>query len=334
VTALVIRADARQLPLPDASVDLIVTSPPYWGQRSYADGGEHYAAQIGDEPSAADYIDALIDCTREWVRVLKPSGSLFVNLGDKYAGGGMGGHGPGLVGTRPQGEGNSYRRTKANGPKKSLMLLPERYRIACVDTLGMTARAVVIWSKANPLPESVTDRVRRSHEDWVHLTLGPTYFADMDEIRKPPSGYARTNRPARSTPEGIKARTMTDSCNPLGSVPGSVWEMPSEPLTVPDALGTDHFAAFPTEWPRRLIKGWSPVGGLVVDPFGGTGTTALVADALGRQGVTVDRSADYCRIARWRTTDPGQRAKALGVDKPPVELPGQASLLDLVGVTL
>lgn len=84
-TARVIRANALALPLPDASVDLVVTSPPYFGLRSYQDGGEHYEGQIGDEATPAEFVDALIAATREMVRVLKPSGSIWVNLGDKYS---------------------------------------------------------------------------------------------------------------------------------------------------------------------------------------------------------------------------------------------------------
>lgn len=188
---------------------------------------------------------------------------------------------------------------------------------------------------------------------------------------------------------------MADTVNPLGKLPGSVWEIASEPLTVPDHLGIEHYAAFPTEWPKRLILGWSPAAyctacdeprraqydrsfavqadcsvdtawkrdkhyagnnwhdkprgtsqvrptgyacacpstgsptrpAAVLDPFGGTGTTAMVAKALGRHGITVDRSADYCRIAEWRTNDPAQLAKVLGLAKPPVQLDGQLDLL-------
>ena len=87
MSAVILRADARALPLPDASVDLIVTSPPYYGLRDYRDGDASLAGQIGSEATPAAYVAALLDCTREWMRVLKPSGSLFVNLGDKYAAG-------------------------------------------------------------------------------------------------------------------------------------------------------------------------------------------------------------------------------------------------------
>jgi DNA modification methylase len=90
MTAIVMQGNAASLQLPDASVDLIVTSPPYFGLRSYQDGGEHLPGQVGAEDTPGKYLDALLECTAEWLRVLKPSGSLFVNLGDKYTGGNSG----------------------------------------------------------------------------------------------------------------------------------------------------------------------------------------------------------------------------------------------------
>jgi DNA modification methylase len=410
MTAIVVRADARQLPLPDASVDLIVTSPPYFALRSYTDGGEHYAGQVGSEPTPAEYIDALLACTREWMRVLKPSGSMWVNLGDKYAERG----GPerdafadgGAVthrAARPRRRGESETGIR----QKSLMGLPWRYALACIDQLGLILRAEVIWSKPNGLPESVTDRVRRSHEQWFHLVKQPRYFAAVDTIREE---HARTWTPGSNggtRPALAGSSTQYDGLaasgpNPLGKLPGSVWEIATEPLRVPEHLGVDHFAAFPTEFPRRLILGWSPSGictacgegrrpvataeqellhvqnrtrgfadlarpngegggvmaagsklpvtrrlttitgeacacpdttaptrpSVVADPFGGTGTTALVADVLGCTGISVDLSADYCRLATWRTTDPGERARAMRVPKPPVQNGGQ---LDMFG---
>ena len=397
--ALVVRGDARALPLPDESVDLIVTSPPYYALRAYTDGGRVYDGQIGSEPTPAEYIANLITATREWVRVLKPSGSIWVNLGDKYVADNRGSGADAKRGAAkwaPAGQMGYV--GEGIMPRKSLMMLPERYRIAAVDELGLIARAVVIWSKPNGLPESVTDRVRRSHEDWVHLTKQPRYYSAVDEIREPASDYSRPNGVGRGPRGGQRPRLMLDTCNPLGKLPGSVWEIATEPLRVPAHLGVDHFAAFPTEWPRRIITGWSPPGictvcgegrrpvvekimtssqlasqprsaltrytaavrgaahdgmdviprsfeatitgyacacpqptastrpAVVLDPFGGTGTTALVAAALGRIGITVDRSADYCRLAQWRTTDPGERARALRVPKPPRPLDGQPPL--------
>lgn len=189
MTATLLRANTRALPLAADSVDLIVTSPPYFALRSYTDGGDHYAGQLGSEATPAEYVAALIECTREWMRVLKPTGSIWVNLGDKYAGS------PSV----PAGSSSQTfdgRESVANWTRrgtrvshgvrqKSLMGLPWRYALACIDELGLILRAEVIWSKPNGLPESVTDRVRRSHEQWFHFTLQPRYFANVDEIREP-----------------------------------------------------------------------------------------------------------------------------------------------------
>lgn len=107
-----------------------------------------------------------------------------------------------------------------------------------------------------------------------------------------------------------------------------MWEIPTAPLKVPESLGIDHFAAYPPELVRRIVLGWSPADGTILDPFGGTGTTALVASAFGRVGISVDLSADYCRLAQWRTTDPGERARVLGVAKPPVQTEGQLGMFE------
>jgi DNA modification methylase len=465
VSAIVLRGDAAHLPLPDGSVDLLLCSPPYFGLRSYVDGGEAYVGQIGSEYTPWEYIEALIECTREWVRVLKPGGSIFVNLGDKYSTytGANWGNGRSLDGNRGQRKVPDGGPVNAPGvygiPYKSLMGLPWRYALRCVDDLELILRAEIIWAKTNGMPESATDRVRRSHEQVFHLVKEARgYFAGVDEIREPhqPQSVARTRR-NRFAPDlsqtGVGSPNTlnpADACNPLGKLPGSVWEIPSAPLVVPASLGIDHFAAYPPELCRKIILGWSPQGiclecgegrrpvsaqeftrqpdvsvvrnldhgrldvsngwgsvprgstartltgyacactpytdhperrgkdfhaktnraeqgmndgnggeryrryveelanprgpvreydfanwtppptrpALVVDPFGGTGTTALVADVLGRTGITVDRSADYCRLARWRTSDPGERARALGVPKPPPIPDGQASLFD------
>lgn len=376
--SIIIRGDAHRLPLPNESVDLIITSPPYYSQRAYQDGGRKYAGQLGAESTWQQYIHGLLDCTEEWIRVLKPSGSMFINLGDKYS------------------SGNGGVRNKY--PSKSLLLLPERYRIAAVDRFGLSARAVIVWSKPNGLPESVTDRVRRSHEDWVHLVKQPRYFAAVDEIREPygepqrrgamtwDQRRGRNDKAARYSDQNGHGGTAGMARSPLGKLPGSVWSVAAEPLRIPEHLGLNHFATFPTEWPLRLILGWSPPGicltcgngltpvihhegvtprehlesvgrtarysavngqgldhtgysvmrthfrtdslsclcpriyhksevvaitspAVVLDPFGGTGTVALVAKALGRIGISVDLSHDYCRLATWRTTDPKQRER-------------------------
>ena len=391
-----------------------------------------------------------------------------------------------MTGGTHKGVSNVVSRKLLDGVRaKSLIGIPWRYAIRCIDELGLILRAEVIWSKPNGLPESVTDRVRRSHEQWFHFTLEPRYYSAVDEVREAhapaslaryQSGFGQTKHSAELD-KRYKSEDVAP--NPLGKLPGSVWTIPTEPLHVPDHLGIDHFAAFPTEWPRRIITGWSPqcvcvecgegrrpvrgvldgetemkrvltpaqysewttefgawvassgisprrldeaagtasmgthwttqgdqprvpsphhwarlreafpaipewfdeyvysltevpkrqrkprdIGGgkdqysfdsrhnpaalgitgeacdcpdntapttpgVVLDPFGGTGTTALVASVLGRDAISVDMSADYCRLAEWRTTDPAQRAKAARVphDSERAPLPGQESLL-------
>lgn len=394
----VVRGDALAIPLADNSVDLAITSPPYFALRSYRDDGDHYDGQIGSEPTPQAFLEALWAVTRECWRVLKPSGSLFVNLGDKRAGTGGANGNTGLgfddgdKSTKSDTRGGPRNNTKQtsnavfNVPTgvsyrgvraKSKMLLPHRYAIGCEDGLadpdgvGWIVRQDMVWSKPNGLPESVIDRVRDSHEYWFHLCKSPRYFAAVDEVREaqsdphrsgPDSGSKRRLEAGENGGFGLAGEFVREY-NPLGKLPGSVWSIPSEPLQVPNWLGVDHFAAFPQEWPRRLILGWSPSGictacnegrrpvcnvrytvdkpgipggtaiagrhnqeswggssmatitgyacacphtnaptrpAVILDPFGGTGTVAMVARALGRTGISLDLSADYCRLASWR----------------------------------
>src|SRR5699024_4222481 len=255
----------------------------YFGLRSYQDGGEHYDGQIGAEATPAEFVDALIAATREMMRVVKPSGSIWVNLGDKYSRGKTGPDNltPGSRGA----EFNATRQHRVRGaedsggvPPKSLIGIPWRYAIRCIDELGLILRAEVVWSKPNGLPESVTDRVRRSHETWFHFTLNPRYYSAVDEVREAhaESSQARAHITRKvspkfygegNTPRGDKGALAVGRSylgGPLGKLRGSVWTIATEPLRVPDHLGIDHFAAFPTEWPRRIIKGWSPEGGVVL----------------------------------------------------------------------
>jgi len=319
-SAEIIRSDARSLPLAHSSVDLVVTSPPYFALRSYKDGGEHYDAQIGSEATPAEFVEALLEVTAECMRVLKPSGSIWVNLGDKYS-----------PGSRPRNQPDQFRigsdityeddryvkntsQENSGIQGKSLMGIPWRYALGCIDNLGLILRAEVIWAKPNGLPESCVDRVARKHEQWFHLTKNPQYYSAIDELREQHVrggvGATTTERkaagwaPNRGTATGTQPMA-TFAGNPLGKLPGSVWTIPTEPLQVDPALGVDHFAAFPTEWPRRIILGWSPENGTVLDPFGGTGTVAAVAKALGRHGIHNDMSADYNRLANWRINGAG-----------------------------
>lgn len=277
MTAIVLRGDARALPFPDASVDLVVTSPPYWALRDYRDGDTSLEGQIGNEATPWAYLGSLWEATAEWVRILKPEGSLFVVLGDKYANRTRGAWRGSSDGYTWRAASPRYVRTK-DLPEKSLIGLPWRYAIGCIDQLGLILRSEIVWSKPSPMPESVTDRARRSHEQIFHFTRQQRYFHATDAIREP---HKAPRRIAGATAFSARDRNITRT--------GS---------------------------------------GTVLDPFGGSGTTALVASALRRRGVSIDRSTAYCRLARWRTRDPGERARALGLPKPPPPVPGQEAIFD------
>jgi DNA modification methylase len=320
-----VRGDALHIPLADESVDLIVTSPPYFALRSYRDCGHHYRGQIGSEATPQAFLEALWSVMGECWRVLKPTGSCWVNLGDKRAG--SGGHNNAGISAKSTLSGNGHvggvghrgdqkiKATRRSAPDrytqthlgrvKGKQLLPHRFAIGCADGLadpdgvGWIVRQDQVWSKVNGLPESVSDRTRDAHEYWFHLTKEPRYFAAVDEIRETHAGTTHAQAPRTMTSGNGQTHRVggTDGAalNPLGKLPGSVWSVPSEPLIVPEHLGVDHFAAFPTEWPRRLILGWSPPG---ICTACGEPRQAMVARTL-----DVDHVQGRSRSGRMDMTD-------------------------------
>lgn len=270
---MIIQGDARVLPLADKSIDLVVTSPPYFGLRSYEDDGlKGYSGQIGLEKTPQEFVASLIECMQEIIRVTRPSGSIFINLGDVYA-------------SYPANRGDGRLQHNTHRPvferglsgggavgNKSLMLIPERFRIACVDKLGLVARAVIIWEKPNAMPAGrLRDRVRTVHEDWIHFTIRDRYFHNESALRGLGDGQM---------PPSVRRVNVTRT---------------------PMINGHKHCATFPLAWPRWFITGWCPLSGIVVDPFGGSGTTVLAAQELGRLGISIDLSGDYSRDAHDRT---------------------------------
>lgn len=271
-----IHGDARRLDeyVPAGSVDLIVTSPPYFGLRDY-DGADD--REIGREATPEEFVEALLVCTASWARALSPAGSMFVNLGDRYL------------------------------PNDGLSMVPWRYAIGCVDRLGLHLRAEIVWHKPNAIPDPNPNRVERHHETWLHLTREASgYYARLDAIRTEhrteqrdfegrvgPSGENR-GRSTRKRDDGRLPGNFRRSAK--GRLPGSVWSVPTaapDAARVRRATGVSHTAMFPEVWPWRLIRAWSPIGGLVVDPFSGSGTTVAVARRLGRRAVGVDCSEVY-----------------------------------------
>ncbi len=248
--------------MPDNTVQCVVTSPPYLGLRDYG-----VAGQIGLEPTVEEYVVVMVEVFREVRRVLRPDGTLWLNLGDSYNGsGGAGGdYGPGgLRDGQPR-----YPGRRLNGLKpKDLIGVPWRVAFA-LQTDGWYLRSDIIWAKPNPMPESVTDRPTKSHEYVFLLSKSPQYFYDADAIREPHQDPrvvdgryqgSGTNRPDyvpntqgfRSGGKGIVMKHR--DYNPAGRNRRTVWTIPTQPF--PEA----HFATFPEELPRLcILAGTSPM---------------------------------------------------------------------------
>ena len=279
---MILRADARFIPLAAGSAQTVVTSPPYWGLRDYglAGGG------IGLERTLEEYVGAMVEVFREVRRVLKPDGTVWLNLGDSYSSGGRTTQVAPTLRTLnhdgasgKQGYLNNFavRPGSPEGLKpKDLCMIPARVALA-LQADGWYLRSDIIWAKPNPMPESVTDRPTRSHEYLFLLSKSPSYFYDKDAIAERVAVY-----------EIAETRNKRD-----------VWTINSEPT--PEA----HFATFPQALVMPCILAGSRPGDLVLDPFGGSSTVGIVAERLGRRWATLELSAEYISIARRRTAQRG-----------------------------
>jgi DNA modification methylase len=290
--------------LPDESVHCVVTSPPYWGLRDYG-----VADQLGLEPTPEQYVENMVAVFREVRRVLRSDGTVWLNLGDSYASGEIGRH-DGYNPTRANGTttrkpfGERRQGTLDTGLKpKDLVGIPWRVAFA-LQADGWYLRSDVIWSKPNPMPESVTDRPTKSHEYVFLLAKSPRYYFDADAVRETalqPAGEAiATGQHKVHDTRGNGASRLTT----LGTNQGAagrnirtVWTVATQPY--PGA----HFAVFPEKLIEPCILAGCPVDGVVLDPFGGSGTTARVANRLSRRAVLIDLNPDYLRQQMDRNRD-------------------------------
>lgn len=254
--------DARNVPLPDRSVNLVVTSPPYFGLRTYGLLGE-----IGSETTPSEYVKAMVEVLDEMRRVLVPDGSVFLVIGDKYARTGGVDKKTRGVGADPGGRahGRPVQKGVPGVRDGSLVGLPFRVALAAIDA-GWVWRQEIVWRKPNPLPESVRNRCQRAHETILHLSL--------------------TNRPySRETQRG-------------GELGHDVWYFAVAGYK--DPQGRRHPAVFPEPLVERCITDYCPPRGNVLDPFAGSGTTLAVAQRLGRVPYGVELNPEYAAIAATR----------------------------------
>ena len=294
------KADARELPIPDNSGDCVVTSPPYWGLRDYGTGD----AQIGLEKSMEGYCSTMVQVFREVWRVLKPTGTVWLNLGDSYSSQG-GGQVEQTVRTSDDyvnagqmgSSGIGTSRKPVSGLKpKDLVGIPWRVAFA-LQADGWYLRSDIIWSKPNPMPESVSDRPTKAHEYIFLLTKSPRYYYDADAIREQAvgerwGGHKPMNlNNTKDTNNVFNGLTRERDMMPPHRNKRSVWLITTKPYA--DA----HFATFPEDLIEPCILAGSPEGGIVLDPFVCSGTAMVVAQKHRRKGIGIDLNKEYLDLA-------------------------------------
>lgn len=321
--------------IPEDSIQCCVTSPPYWRQRDYRCIG-----QLGLEQTPEEYTAAMVRVFSEIRRILKPDGTMFLNLGDKWASGGNGGGGS-FMADRGDAwihakDAKGWRNPPTGYKHKDLVGIPWMVAFA-LRSDGWFLRQCNIWAKPNPMPESVSDRSTVSHEYVFHLSKSPDYFYDSESARTPaaPSsetrlaqdldnqigselahGGTRSSRPMKAVARTDKQRGHTrkhegfnsrwDSTEKTdqqinGANLRSVWWI------APAQSKENHFAVMPDSLAKICIACACPAGETVVDPFGGSFTTAAVALEMGRKAVTIELNPEYVALGlqRCKSVTPG-----------------------------
>lgn len=325
--------------LPSASVHCCVTSPPYWGLRDYGVEG-----QMGLEATPEEYVATMVEVFRQVRRVLREEGTLWLNLGDSYSGSWgnyhpgspAGKHGQRLKETarwnRPAYQSQAFLppTSQIKGLKpKDMVGIPWRVAFA-LQADGWYLRSDIIWSKPNPMPESVTDRPTKAHEYVFMMSKSERYYYDVDAIKEPSSLFAgeyktpdgwdtsigegshgsfHKNGREKGVKQSDKQRghsrrhdgfndrwdhmEKTEQCSGMRNK-RTVWTIAPQPY--PEA----HFATFPPKLVEPCILAGCPVGGTVLDPFMGSGTTLQVAKHLNRKAIGIELNADYIQLAEKR----------------------------------
>jgi DNA modification methylase len=297
--------------LPDCSVQMCVTSPPYYGLRDYGMDG-----QLGLEETVADYIAGMVGVFREVYRVLKDDGTLWLNIGDSYAGGGYANHkindedwfkNANLDKRSDRQQKMKKVLLQENIKPKELIGIPWMLAFAALRSEGWYLRQDIIWHKPNPMPESVKDRCTKAHEYIFLLTKQPTYYFDNEAMKEPAIAAGKT---IKLGPKSFsKGQAAGANVNPSGNalnenylVPEfrnrrSVWSVTTKPFK------GAHFATFPPDLIEPCILAGSGSADTVLDPFGGSGTTALVSNMHGRNSILCELNPDYAAIAQGRVPE-------------------------------
>ena len=274
-----------------------VTSPPYYGLRDYGHEG-----QIGLEETPEQYISAMVEVFRCVWDVLEDDGTLWLNIGDSYAGNNSRASNNGRAGFGNARE-KVVNRTGEGLKTKDLIGIPWMLAFA-LRADGWYLRQDIIWSKPNPMPESVQDRCTKAHEYIFLLSKSHKYHFDHVAIKEPattvenrPSGIVRDrvyDYDSKQKEMG-RVRGGEETPEPTTRNRHSVWNVATKPYS------GSHFAVFPTELIEPCILAGAPLGGIVLDPFMGSGTTAQVAQDLGRQYIGCELNPEYGKLQKKRT---------------------------------
>lgn len=262
-----------------ASIDLLVTSPPYWAKRVYNGGGE-----IGSEQTPEAYVSRLADFFDSLRPYLKPTANIFINVGDTYFGSGAGAwskylDSEGNITGEQKKHKEKYFTTKPLQPKikqngklyqnKQLLLIPSRFAIEMQER-GWLLRSDIIWQKPNRIPNGVKDRLNSVYEHIFHFVLNKKYFFNLDAIKI----------------RGVNGQMKN---------PGDVWAINTQPLK-----NSSHTATFPEQLVRQIVLCGSPKDGVVFDPFLGTGTTWIVCERLQRNCIGFEINQEFFNFAQSR----------------------------------
>ena len=286
------------------SINCCVTSPPYYGLRDYEVEG-----QIGNEDSPEEYVKKIVEIFNEVRRVLKEDGTLWLNLGDSWAGSNQGAGTKHPTPKQASNHGTNYMTQENHVSKlkhiarckpKDLIGIPWMVAFALRES-GWYLRQDIIWAKGNPMPESVKDRCTKSHEYIFLLSKNRKYYYDYQAIKEPcisksPAGNKNCLNAGRITEEGW-------SYDPQKSIPKDgknkrdVWSVNTKPCK------EAHFATYPDTLIEPCILAGCPENGIVLDPFMGAGTTGMVARKRGRNYIGIELNAKYIDIANKRIED-------------------------------
>jgi DNA modification methylase len=283
--------------IPDESVQCCVTSPPYWGLRDYG-----HNAQIGLEATPEAYVGRMVEVFREVRRVLRDDGTLWLNLGDSYAnpGGGK------MAWSTPT-EQAKKRVECADVPSRDVSSLKPKdlcgipWRVAfALQADGWYLRQDIIWHKPNPMPESVTDRCTKAHEYVFLMAKSQRYYYDAEAIDEPLAGVPHAPGNKATKEDGhLRNDFGTEAVNRLWGESGrrnrrSVWTVCTKPYS------GAHFAVMPPDLVKPCILAGCPEGGVVLDPFMGSGTVAAVAQDAGRLAIGIELNPEYCKLIAKR----------------------------------